>query len=65
MVSYSHLGMRLARSNTVAYWVKKVRDDGWLTRDAAVGREDQKGRAGTRSGLRLLEWLREREDERE
>jgi hypothetical protein len=57
--------MRLARSNTVAYWVKKVRGDGWLTRDAAVGREDQKGRAGTRSGLRLLEWLREREDERE
>jgi transposase len=46
-----------AAPNTVYWWVRRAREEGWLTKG-------QQGRAGANAGPRLIMWLKEQEEER-
>lgn len=43
-----------AAPNTVYWWVRRAREQGWLTKG-------QQGRAGANPGPRLIQWLEEQE----
>jgi hypothetical protein len=46
-----------AAPNTVYWWVRKAREEGWLT-------EGRQGRAGAGPGPRLIAWMQAQEEER-
>lgn len=43
-----------AEPNTVYWWIRRAREEGWLTKG-------QQGRAGANPGPRLIQWLEEQE----
>ena len=43
-----------AEPNTVYWWIRRAREEGWLTKG-------QQGRAGANPGPRLIKWLKEQE----
>ncbi len=51
------MAQRLDRPrNTISTWVRRAREDGWLTRST-------QGKAGGEPGPRLIAWLNEQEDD--
>lgn len=45
-----------AAPNTVYWWIRRAREEGWLTKG-------QQGRAGASPGTRLIKWLEEQEEQ--